>query len=607
MDSKNLPTLVEELRFHIDESTLLIRADQIRTRLDAYPVMIVSQALLALALVWMMWGVVATHILSGWLALMLTGLALDGLFLFQHRAEVTTVEQCQRWARHFVIFVTLLGGLWGAAGVVMFVADNLGFQALLISVALGLAAGAVTINPIFVPALIIWEILVLTPITLRVFAEGDEIHLALGAMLLLYSITVLNDGYKLSRRLLEALLRGHENTALLKDLSHEQIISEQAREKAETANREKSRFLAAASHDLRQPLQALMLFSDALSSHIHGRDPIAQKLAGQIESSVNSLTDMLSALLNISRLESGVIQPQLQHFNLQHLLDRLYLEFHRIAQEQGLAFTIPVFSEQFDGVVIHSDPHLLEQIIRNLASNAIRYTTEGKVEVMCHLVGDKVKICVADTGIGISKEDLPRIFDEYFQSNNSQRDRRQGLGLGLSIVRRVEKLLGYHLVVKSELGRGTSICFTVPLGDADRETFPYRVLEEAEDIYATHVALLEDDAEIREATQALLESWGCIVFAAALPDELIAQYEKEKQRPDVLLSDYRLPAGVTAIHALKQMRELWGPSLPVIVVTGDTGSEALREIQSNQAILLHKPLSPVRLRAVIYQSVQGPR
>ncbi|BBE49612.1 Histidine protein kinase DivJ [Ferriphaselus amnicola] len=607
MDSKNLPTLVEELRFHIDESTLLIRADQIRTRLDAYPVMIVSQALLALALVWMMWGVVATHILSGWLALMLTGLALDGLFLFQHRAEVTTVEQCQRWARHFVIFVTLLGGLWGAAGVVMFVADNLGFQALLISVALGLAAGAVTINPIFVPALIIWEILVLTPITLRVFAEGDEIHLALGAMLLLYSITVLNDGYKLSRRLLEALLRGHENTALLKDLSHEQIISEQAREKAETANREKSRFLAAASHDLRQPLQALMLFSDALSSHIHGRDPIAQKLAGQIESSVNSLTDMLSALLNISRLESGVVQPQLQHFNLQHLLDRLYLEFHRIAQEQGLAFTIPVFSEQFDGVVIHSDPHLLEQIIRNLASNAIRYTTEGKVEVMCHLVGDKVKICVADTGIGISKEDLPRIFDEYFQSNNSQRDRRQGLGLGLSIVRRVEKLLGYHLVVKSELGRGTSICFTVPLGDADRETFPYRVLEEAEDIYATHVALLEDDAEIREATQALLESWGCIVFAAALPDELIAQYEKEKQRPDVLLSDYRLPAGVTAIHALKQMRELWGPSLPVIVVTGDTGSEALREIQSNQAILLHKPLSPVRLRAVIYQSVQGPR
>lgn len=607
MDSKNLPTLVEELRFHIDESTLLIRADQIRTRLDAYPVMIVSQALLALALVWMMWGVVATHILSGWLALMLTGLALDGLFLFRHRAEVTTVEQCQRWAHHFVIFVTLLGGLWGAAGVVMFVADNLGFQALLICVALGLAAGAVTINPIFVPALIIWEILVLTPITLRVFAEGDEIHLALGAMLLLYSITVLNDGYKLSRRLLEALLRGHENTSLLKDLSREQIISEQAREKAETANREKSRFLAAASHDLRQPLQALMLFSDALSSHVHSRDPVAQKLAGQIESSVNSLTDMLSALLNISRLESGVVQPQLQHFNLQHLLDRLYLEFHRIAQEQGLAFSIPVFSEQLDGVVIHSDPHLLEQIIRNLASNAIRYTAAGRVEVMCHLVGDKVQICVADTGIGISQEDLPRIFDEYFQSNNSQRDHRQGLGLGLSIVRRVEKLLGYHLLVESKLGEGTSICFTLPLGDATQETFPYQVVEETEDIYATRVALLEDDVEIREATQSLLESWGCLVFAGALPEELIAQYAKDKQRPDVLLSDYRLPAGVTAIHALKQMRELWGSSLPVIVVTGDTGSEAFQEIQSNQAILLHKPLSPVRLRAMIYQAVQGQR
>lgn len=605
MDSNHLPSLKEELRFHIDESTLLVRADQIRTRIAAYPVMIGSQTVVALSLVWMMWDIVARHLLLGWLTLILTCLAVDGWFLLRHKHETSTVAQCRRWSRHFVIYVALLGALWGSIGIVMFVPGNLAYQALLICVILGLAAGAVTINPVYVPAQFIWSILILVPSIVMMLSIGDEVHLALGVMLLLYAATVLNDGYQLSRRLLQALLRGYENTALLKDLSAEKIVSEAAREKAEAASREKSRFLAAASHDLRQPLQALMLFSDALSNHVHDRDPVAQKLAGQIESSVSSLTDMLGALLNVSRLESGVVQPQLQHFNLQHLLDRLYLEFYRIALDQNLSFTVSVDADSSEGLIVHSDPSLLEQIIRNLASNAIRYTSQGKIVIACRQVAGQVRICVTDTGIGISKEDLPLIFNEYFQSNNPQRDRRQGLGLGLSIVRRVEKLLGYQLEVASKLGEGTEICFTVPQGEVALESFPYQVQEATESVYAVKVALLEDDLEIREATQELLESWGCQVVAGGLPDEVIARYDALGQRPDILLSDYRLPAGVTAIHASKQMRERWGASLPVLIVTGDTGSATLQELQSNQAILLHKPISPSRLRAVIYRAVQG--
>lgn len=604
MDSNHLPSLKEELRFHIDESTLLVRADQIRTRIAAYPVMIGSQTIVALSLVWMMWDIVARHLLLGWLALILTCLAVDGWFLLRHKHETSTVAQCRRWSRHFVIYVTLLGALWGSIGVVMFVPGNLAYQALLICVILGLAAGAVTINPVYVPAQFIWSILVLAPSIVMMLSVGDEVHLALGFMLLLYATTVLNDGYQLSRRLLQALLRGYENTALLKDLSAEKIVSEAAREKAEAANREKSRFLAAASHDLRQPLQALMLFSDALSNHVHDRDPVAQKLAGQIESSVSSLTDMLGALLNVSRLESGVVQPQLQHFNLQHLLDRLYLEFYRIALDQNLSFTVSVDADSSEGLIVHSDPSLLEQIIRNLASNAVRYTSRGEIVITCRQEAGQVRICVTDTGIGISKEDLPLIFNEYFQSNNPQRDRRQGLGLGLSIVRRVEKLLGYRLEVESKLGEGTAICFAVPQGEVALETFPYQVQEATESVYGVRVALLEDDLEIREATQELLESWGCQVVAGGLPDEVVARYDALGQRPDILLSDYRLPAGVTAIHASKQMRERWGASLPVLIVTGDTGSATFQEFQSNQAILLHKPISPSRLRAVIYHAVQ---
>jgi signal transduction histidine kinase/CheY-like chemotaxis protein len=606
MDSKNLPSLKEELRFHIDENTLLVRADQIRTRIAAYPVMIASQALLSAALVWMMWGVIPERALVAWLGAILVGLALDARFLIRHRAAPLTVAQCRTWARHFVWMVSLLGALWGSAGVLMFTSGQLDYQALLICVLLGLAAGAVTINPVYVPAMFIWEALVLLPVTLRTFAEGDKIHLALGSMLVLYFVTVLNDGYKLSRVFLQALLRGHENTELLQDLSREKAISEAAREKAEAASREKSRFLASASHDLRQPLQALVLFSDALNGHVRGRDAIAQKLAGQIDSAVNSLNDMFSALLNISRLEAGVTKPQLQHFNLQSLLDRLYVEFHRLALEKTLDFNIPPCPGHPDGVVVYSDPGLLEQILRNLASNAVRYTRQGGVAIRCQMEEGQIRLYVTDTGIGISPEDVAHIFDEYFQADNPQRDRRQGLGLGLSIVRKVEKLLGYRIQVESELGRGTTFSFAVPLGDPALESTPYQIVEQSQDVYGTRVALLEDDPEIREATVALLESWGCIVHAGIFPDEVVASLNRADMRPDVLVSDYRLPAGVTAIHAIDRMRGLWGEDLPVLVVTGDTGAETLSEIHNHRAVLLHKPLPPNRLRAMLFQVLQQP-
>lgn len=601
MDSKNLPSLRDELHFRIDESTLVIRSDQIRTRIAAYPVMIGSQFLLALALVWLMWGIVPSNILLGWMGAMIAGLAVDTIFLIRHRHETQTVAQCRNWSVHFVQAVCLVGAIWGSVGLVMFIPDHLDYQALVICVLLGLAAGGVTINPVYVPAMFIWEILLLLPLTLRVIAEGDKIHLALGAMLLLYLVTVLNDGYKLSRVFLQALLRGYENADLLRDLSQEQAISEAAREKAEAASREKSRFLASASHDLRQPLQALVLFSDALSNHVRGRDPVAQKLAGQIDSAVNSLNDMFSALLNISRLESGVTKPQLQHFNLQALLDRLYVEFHRLALEKSLQFDIPPCPGYSEGVVIHSDPSLLEQILRNLASNAVRYTQTGGVTIRSYVEDGQVHLCVTDTGIGISKEDQQRIFDEYFQADNPQRDRKQGLGLGLSIVRKVERLLGYRIQTQSELGKGTVFCFSVPLGDPAQETNPYQITDSGQDVYGVRVALLEDDVEIREAIRLLLESWGCMVCAGTFPEEVIAQFEQSGFKPDVLVSDYRLPEGVTAIDGMELMRRKWGEALPVLVVTGDTGAETLREIHDHRAVLLHKPLPPNRLRAMLFQ------
>jgi len=592
------PSLREELRFHIDSDNLRVRSDQIRTRIEAYPVMIFSQVVVALGLVWMMWDKVSSFHLLGWLAAMFLALGMDGVFYLKHRQEFHTVEQCRRHARHFLIFVTLIAGLWGAVAFLMFVPGDLGYQALLICVILGLGAAAATINPVYLPALFMWEILVLAPIILRNFLEGDGVHLTLGGMLLLYFGTVLNDGIKLSRVFREALCRRYENDALLEALTHEKTVSEMARERAETANREKSRFLATASHDLRQPLQALVLFSDALRNHREAQSPALQRIATQIENSVGSLMEMFNELLNISRLEAGVIQPRMQDFDLLPVFDRLFVEFQTMAQDKGLHFEVVSSAES---LVVYSDPNLVEQVLRNLLSNALRYTERGAVKLDCEPCPSGYRICVRDSGIGIEEKHRQKIFEEFYQADNPQRDRRQGLGLGLAIVRRVEQLLGLRIELESEVGVGSSFCFELQQGDLAGASGAEGCIQSQPSLFGLRVLFLEDDVTIRDVTADLLREWGCEVVVASSLDELMGQTAQLAMSPDVLVTDYRLPHGMTAIDAIQEVRAKWGETLPVVVVTGDTGTSVLQELQSCHAMLLHKPLPPSRLRAVIAQ------
>ncbi|MBI5919927.1 MAG: response regulator [Nitrosomonadales bacterium] len=595
---------LQELRFEINEHNLPIRSDQIRTRIAAYPMMIGSQALLAIFLVWLMWEQLAPSVLMGWLAALLSVLALDALFLARNRQKTRSIAECRIWHHHFLFFVTVIGLLWGSTGVLMFVPGDLGYQALLICVILGLAAGAVTINPVHPPSLYIWLFVLILPITINELVGGG-VHLVLGVMLLLFLGMVLNAGQSLSLMFLQSVRRSYENTSLVEQLTAQKRLAEQARELAETANTEKSRFLAAASHDLRQPLQALVLFSDALKGSVGEKDKGIKKLAGQIESSVNALLSMFNELLNVSRLEAGVVQPQWLDFDVQPLFDRLYVDFAQMAQAKGLVFEIPSGAAWPEGLVVHSDPWLLEQIVRNFLSNAIRYTETGKVELRCQFDGDRLKIVVVDTGVGISADDLPHIFEEYFQAKNSHRDRRLGLGLGLAIVGRVGKLLGYPITVDSTPGIGSTFCLAIALGDSSCRSWPYSLTESDHDVAGVRVALLEDDPDIRQTEASLLESWGCQVFAGVVPDEVIAQFQAAGTRPDILVSDYRLPEGMTAIHASRQMRAIWGEALPVLVLTGDTASKTLHEIYSSNAVLLHKPIAPARLRSLIHLVLHG--
>jgi signal transduction histidine kinase len=323
---------------------------------------------------------------------------------------------------------------------------------MLICVVLGVVAGAVTTNPVFPPALYIYVTLLILPILAVTVAVGDRTHYILAAMLAVYLAFVLNAGKDLSRTFELSLRRRFENERLVAQLTEE-------KQRAEQANRMKSKFLAAASHDLRQPMHALTLFVEILKSHVY--DPEAAKLVGQVDHSVEVLSSMFDALLDISKLDAGVVQPYHENFAIQPLLDRMADEFSWVARDKGLYLEMARCEH-----VVCSDPLLLERILRNLISNAIRYTEHGGVTLTCKQVAEGLQLEVRDSGIGIAFEHLPHIFEEYYQVGNQQRNRNEGLGLGLAIVKRLEQLLGYRMKLDSALGAGSCFTFIVPLAEA---------------------------------------------------------------------------------------------------------------------------------------------
>lgn len=440
----------------IDEANLPVRAEQIRARLRNYPLMVGGQLLVSLLLVGLMWGKVEKGLLLGWLGAVYTMHFVEIAFWWRDRAATRTLEECKRWRMRLIAFVTAVGMLWGSTGVFMFVHGDLAYQVMLICVILGLAAGAVTVNPVFPPSLYIYVSLLILPIWASNLLVADYQHFILAVMLLVYLSFVLNAGRELSQTFELSLRRGLENSRLVGQLTEEKQRAEQAQFSAEQANRMKSKFFAAASHDLRQPMHALTLFVDVLKNRKH--DPQTSQLVGQIEQSVEVLGSMFDALLDISRLDAGVVQPRHENFLLQVLLDRMYAEFSWLALDKGLRFDLANCD-----AVVHSDPLLLERVLRNLISNAIRYTEQGEIVVSCEELPEGVRIEVRDTGVGIAPEHLPHVFEEYFQVGNKQRDRNNGLGLGLAIVKRLEQLLGYRMTLESAPGVGSRFVFIVPL------------------------------------------------------------------------------------------------------------------------------------------------
>ena len=372
---------------------------------------------------------------------------------------------------------------------------------------------------------------------------------------------------------------------------------EVAKLQAQQANMAKSRFLAAASHDLRQPLQSLVLLQGLLAKTVEGEK--AKKLVARFDETLNAMSGMLNALLDINQIEAGIVRPEIVCFPISDLLERLKGEFAYHAQAQGLSFRVVSC-----GLSICSDPALLEQMIRNLLSNALKYTRKGKVLLGCRRRKGMLSIEIWDTGIGIPDGELRAIFDEYHQIDNAARERKRGLGLGLSIVQRLGGLLGHQVRVASNLGKGSvfAIEVTVPTSDSaprpERDS-PGKSVEVAKGAPRTGAVLVvEDDPEVCDLLELLLEEEGYRTMTA--PDGIAALdlVAHEGFRPDLIVADYNLPGGMNGLDAAGTLRKRLQRQIPVIILTGDISTNVLRKIASGDCVQLNKPVKSAELMQV---------
>jgi signal transduction histidine kinase/CheY-like chemotaxis protein len=394
---------------------------------------------------------------------------------------------------------------------------------------------------------------------------------------------------ELSRLRAEATLRVERGRA---DLLH------QEKEAAERANAARARFLAAASHDLRQPLHALGLFVERLAARPEAADEV---LVGRIADSTRALTDMFDSLLDLSRLEAGVVEAEVASFALRPLLGRLAAEFEALACARGLALCVEL-PEALAEVRVASDPLLLARIVQNLLANAVRYTQKGRVVLRCRRdgsgAGGRVWIEVEDTGPGIPEEARGEIFREFVRLVPEGGER--GLGLGLSIVERTARLLGHAFELDSEPGRGSTFRVSVPLARA--EAARAQPAAAGSDALAGRVILVvDDDPAVREATHGLLEAWGC---AALLADSLASARESLARRgtaPDAVVADHRLRDGETGVEVVRALRADWGARIPAVLVSGESDPARLRALRESGLPWLRKPLHPAKLRALLQE------
>jgi signal transduction histidine kinase/CheY-like chemotaxis protein len=485
------------------------------------------------------------------------------------------------WAGWFCAASFVEGCRWGLGELWLAAPGNMDQELWVLLVACSASASSVSSLGSYTPAFYLLLAPATVPIAIWSAFQGDAQHWAIAVLDIVFATAVSLLGAEQSRSLAEALRLRFENLDLAEDLRVQ-------KDRAEVASAAKTSFMAAASHDLRQPLHAIGMFLGALDSR--RMDAGARVLTRQIAESVGAMNGLFDALLDVSQLDAGVVRARPTAFPIQPLLERICREQAPELDAKGLAIALHPCS-----LSVEADGVLLEQIIRNVVSNAVRYTEQGRVVVGCRR-GERLSIEIWDTGPGIPEEHQARVFEEFFQVGNPERDRAKGLGLGLAITKRMANLIACPIQLISTPGKGVRFTISVPIASNAAAAELQRTATIAPTARGL-IAVVDDEVAIQQAMRSLLGEWGYDVVAAGSGAALIEGLRGHQ--PRLLICDWRLRDRETAMTVIARVRARFGEDLPILLITGDTAPEQIREAHATGLLLLHKPVQGGKLRAAI--------
>jgi signal transduction histidine kinase/ActR/RegA family two-component response regulator len=516
----------------------------------------------------------------------LCNLLLRSLYLRSRRRG----DQWRFWALCFTA-INFAGGLgFGWAPLGLTAGGHVEAQLGVLLVTLCMAAGAIPAFSPYLPAFIFFFLPATLPFTAATFFSPDPLVHRLGPMLLPLFVGGMGGLGIRANRSFEQLVGLRIQTEEMAADLHRQ------KELAERANLAKSRFLAAASHDLRQPVHALGLFVGALRGVAMA--PEGRRLIDQIEASIAAMHGLFTALLDISRLDAGVVAVQKRPFAIRSIVDRVCRDYAQDAQSKGVSLVWVDCA-----AIVDTDPALMDSILRNLVSNAVRYTERGRILVGCRRRGDALSAQVWDTGVGIPDDQQVQVFQEFHQLGNPERDRAKGLGLGLAIVRRLTDLLGCELKLRSKPGAGSCFEVFIPLAKETATAEEPSADSPLGALGARLIVVVDDEPAIRDAMSGLLATWGHRVIAVGSGEEAIERLSTCPTRPDLLICDYRLRGEENGVGVIERLRLEYNETLPAMLITGDTAPTRLAEAEASGLLLLHKPVSNGKLRAAIFNLI----
>lgn len=549
------------------------------------------QTLFPLILGFVFYPLIDSGVLFGWLSAILLVTLARSYLSFNWYAKQLEPKKTALFEQVSLALAFLAGCLWGATVFVMDFQQYPEASVFLNIIVFGLAAGSVGIGSYWLEYFLIYNF---TVFGLYIFTYSfglPEPYYLLAGSTLLFVVFMTQIALVFHRGNAQNILLNIRNEKLAVNLSKQ-------KQEAESIAASRNRFLAAASHDLRQPVQALNFFLAVLKEELNSERGI--ETYKKVQKCTDGINDLLGSILDLSKLDADVVPINKEAVALKPIFSDFEQQFNVIAERKGLRFEV----NACDHYVL-SDETFLRRILSNLITNAISYTTKGTVTLSAGLNDKGVLIDVKDTGLGLSEVEQSKVFEEFYQIDNPERDRKKGLGLGLSIVKRLCLLINAPLTLVSEKGKGS--CFSLQLVEC-----PPATLDTAKAAPTTartltkdkNILIIDDNQELRESLRLLLLQWQCIVIDAATATQACQSLTLQGLKPDLIIADYRLRNNKTGVQAIETVKKLLNDNdIPAIIISGDTEPARLKEVLDSGYNLLHKPVKPAHLRMMLQQAL----